>query len=561
MTPTPAHTRICTLAEEEMRRFTSGVTKVREAQERVLADILRTNQDTLYGREFDFAGIDSAEEFRARVPLVDYEQIAERIELIMQGRADILFPGKPVCLQPTSGTTSDGKNIPFTSMLQKQFRAAVLPWFSDLYKHEPSLADGPWYWSLSPLAMQETVTRAGVTIGFPDDPAYLGDDIGDLLRGCFAVPSEVVQVDDPVTARKLSLAFLLQSESLALVSVWNPSFFSLLLSSWDDNQTEIAEALSSGVLPCKAELPDALYTNLQAVFGRVSVGRAGAVTNLLGEGEILDCLSAVSGQLWPKLKVLSCWVDADAKAAALRLGSRFPKARIQPKGLIATEGVVTIPLMAADYPVLAVHSHFYEFSPLDQPQVTLTADQLAEGAMYRVVLTTGGGLYRYRLGDVVKVRGLFGEAPMLEFMGRGHGVSDHYGEKLHQLHVAGALLELLCDLEEGSCFTLLAPDGEDCIRRYCLFLATDSPLVSDTWLAEREATLDLKLRENFHFDYCRRIGQLEPTRIVLLDVDPDSAETIFITEMTHRGLKEGDVKPSVLDARPVWRTLFGGCRD
>jgi hypothetical protein len=561
MTAGEAHRKVHALAEEEGRNFDQGVKDVKAAQENVLADILRSNSTTRYGREYDFSNIRSVDDFRERVPPVDYDLLAGWVEKIEQGQSDILFPGQPICLQPTSGTTSAGKYIPFTTMLQRQFRAAVFPWLSDLYRHEPGLLEGPWYWSLSPMAHSGQITPGGVVVGFPDDAEYLGSDLGHLLRNSFAVPSEVTCIENSTIARKLSLAFLLQAEELALVSIWNPSFFSLLLNVWDDNKVEIIEALESGVLPGKAEIEKDLYDKLQASFGCGSAERAKSVSGLLGAEGILKSMAEVGAELWPNLKVLSCWMDADASSAARRLEPRFPDALFQPKGLIATEGIVSIPLVSAEYPVLAVRSHFYEFSPLDDSDKTLTVDQLEDGALYQVMLTTGGGLYRYRLGDVVKVYGRHYDTPMIEFMGRGHSVSDHYGEKLHQLHVAGAVSEVLREFDKDNLFTLLAPDGDDFVSRYCLFVSMGKSTVSSQRLREYEKWLDSKLRENFHFNYCRRVGQLGQTRISCLDLEPETAEAIYIGEMNRRGIKEGDVKPSILDARPVWRSLFGGRHD
>lgn len=560
MTASEAHRRIFTIAQKEMRLFECGASRVRETQEDVLGTILRANQDTLYGQQFGFSKIRNANEFREKVPFCSYEDITKYIDLIMNGRVDVLFPGHPVCLQPTSGTASASKHIPFTTMLQEQFRAAILPWLCDLYQNEPGLAMGPWYWSLSPMSTPFLVSDAGVAVGFPDDAAYLGCELGKLLRGCFAVPSEITQVADPELARKLSLTFLLRLKNLALISIWNPTFFSILLSSWNNSGPEIAKAIESGELPGVDSLEVELYAKLQSGFGGGSKSRAREILEILGNGEILDQISFASSKLWPHLKTLSCWVDAEAKAAAKRLETRFPAAQIQPKGLIATEGIVSIPLMAADYPVLAIRSHFYEFSPLDQKDVTLTADELSTGEMYQVVLTTGGGLYRYRLGDVVKIHGYYRNAPILEFLGRGHTTSDHYGEKLHQLHVAKVLREVLSDLEEGSYYSLLCPDGDDCVVRYALYLSTDRSVVSPEWVEAREQALEKKLRENFHFDYCRRIGQLGETKIRLLNIGPDSASAKFIEEMSRRGLKEGDIKPRVLDSKPVWRQVFRDAR-
>ena len=116
------------------------------------------------------------------------------------------------------------------------------------------------------------------------------------------------------------------------------------------------------------------------------------------------------------------------------VGNVFPGVEIQPKGLLATEAFVTIPF-AGRHP-LAIRSHFFEFLEGDRPRM---AHQVEPGGIYSVVVTTGGGLYRYRLEDRVEVTGFVGRTPSLRVLGKEGHVSDLRGEKLHESFVAGAL--------------------------------------------------------------------------------------------------------------------------
>ena len=51
---------------------------------------------------------------------------------------------------------------------------------------------------------------------------------------------------------------------------------------------------------------------------------------------------------------------------------------------------------------------------------------------YDIVLTQHGGLYRYRIGDRVRVTRFYQATPCLEFVGRSDAVCDLTGEKLHE---------------------------------------------------------------------------------------------------------------------------------
>ena len=69
--------------------------------------------------------------------------------------------------------------------------------------------------------------------------------------------------------------------------------------------------------------------------------------------------------------------------------------------------IVTIPF-AGRHP-LAIGSHFFEF--IDANGCARLAHQLERGVDYTVVVTTGGGLYRYRLADRVSVDGWCAATP------------------------------------------------------------------------------------------------------------------------------------------------------
>jgi len=85
-----------------------------ENQQKVFDDLLQGGKETLFGKDHDFKNIRSYEDFKARVPVRDYEDLKPYIAKIKQGDADVLWKGKPMYLSKTSGTTSGTKYIPIT---------------------------------------------------------------------------------------------------------------------------------------------------------------------------------------------------------------------------------------------------------------------------------------------------------------------------------------------------------------------------------------------------------------------------------------------------------------
>jgi hypothetical protein len=71
--------------------------------------------NTHFGRIHRFADIGTAQEFQQAVPLADYETLKPYIAEALEGRSNVLWPGKPAYFAKTSGTTSGVKYIPLTA--------------------------------------------------------------------------------------------------------------------------------------------------------------------------------------------------------------------------------------------------------------------------------------------------------------------------------------------------------------------------------------------------------------------------------------------------------------
>jgi hypothetical protein len=85
-----------------------------EDQENILKSLLKTGSKTIFGREHHLETVKTYEEFRAAVPIRDYEQFKTYIDQIKQGKHNVLWPGQPIYFAKTSGTTSGIKYIPIS---------------------------------------------------------------------------------------------------------------------------------------------------------------------------------------------------------------------------------------------------------------------------------------------------------------------------------------------------------------------------------------------------------------------------------------------------------------
>ncbi len=85
-----------------------------EAQENVFNNLILRGVKTAFGRDHDFENIRTYEDFKARVPIRDYEDLKDYIERVKHGESDVLWTGKPAYFAKTSGTTSGVKYIPIS---------------------------------------------------------------------------------------------------------------------------------------------------------------------------------------------------------------------------------------------------------------------------------------------------------------------------------------------------------------------------------------------------------------------------------------------------------------
>ena len=96
-----------------------------ETQQKTFEELIQSAKNTAFGKDHDFASIKTVADFKARVPIRDYEELRPYVERIIGGEQDVLWPGRPKYFGKTSGTTSGSKFIPITSVsMKEQVRAS-----------------------------------------------------------------------------------------------------------------------------------------------------------------------------------------------------------------------------------------------------------------------------------------------------------------------------------------------------------------------------------------------------------------------------------------------------
>ena len=512
----------------EYRRFKRDAYKVEETQRRQLRYYLKQNAETAFGREHGFANIDSWEEYSDRVPIRDYDAIEPWISRIAAGEGGVLTTDPVKLFEPSSGSSGPAKLIPFTRALQREIRRAVALWSAHNFLSQPDLLLGRAYWSLTPQMNVPQSVESVIPVGFDEDSAYLGGIARHLINRTLATHPALLHVNDMEKFWHLTLLTLLQCADLRLISVWHPSYLQLLIERLRKNWTLLLSDLEEGLT--SADPAQQFRRNPARTHKLRSSG--------------CDNLSLI----WPKLRLISCWADGHAASSIPQLESLFPGTTIQGKGLVATEAFVTVPLGRRK--PLAIRSHVFEF--LGDNDKSYAPWQLEKGATYTVVVTTGGGLYRYRLGDQIQVEDFYGDVPCLRFLGKEDQVSDFYGEKLSENFVATTLRKVFSHFDLDTEFALLAIDESLSPPAYVLYVEAEGILPES--LAEQ---LDRELRANPHYDLCARLGQLGDVRVSRIH---GNAFDVYAKRLSEMGIRIGDIKPTPLSRHSDWNHYFDADR-
>lgn len=472
-------------------RFRRALRDPVRAQQALKRQIAAQQSQTAYGRHH---GVRGPGDFH-RLPIADYAMLQPWIDA-QRAQEDRQICAEPVLFyERTSGSSGSSKYIPYTPSLRSSFSRMFASWAYDILRHAPKLQTGKLYMSVSPRLGPAEVTATGRPIGLDDDADYLDGWMQRLLRPFLCGPAST-RFQSAAAFKHAVCAALLAERDLEVISIWNPTFLEVLL----DHAERTADEYSLGSRQRALEAGD---------WQRV----------------------------WPNLKLLSCWDQGAAAPMATRLRRRLPHAMLQGKGLLATEGAVTVPLIAAAGCVPLVDGTVIEL--LDGTR-TLPLHAATAGRRYEIVISPLGGLPRYRIGDRVEVTHFYRRTPCLRFVGRAGGVSDLVGEKLQESFVQAAMDSALPPSD--SVRTLVPLAGPP--ARYALLTDSDLPV-------DAARRLDAALCEAHHYGLARQLGQLGP---IFIAHAKDAAALIAARE-SRRGLSWGDVKPRSLQLHAADETL------
>lgn len=410
------------LARARNKRFDRWYNQAVQIQEELFRSLIHKGKHTAFGREHNFDQIKTHEQFVRNVPVRDYEGIKPYIDRITSGERSVLWPGRPMYLTKTSGTTSGVKYIPITrESMPHQVDGARNALLMYLFQTgDLSFLSGRMMFISGSPAME---TKAGIPTG--------------RLSG--------------ISHRHVP--FYLRWHRL-------PSYKVNTIEVWEEKVDAIVEetlrkniSLISGIPPWVEMYFERLLEKtgketVSQVFPRLSLFVHGGVSFQPYEQKYLELM----GKEAPTLETFP------ASEGFLGFQDRWP-----------SQGMVLIP----DGGI------FYEFIPAQQfheenpPRYTL--GQVETGTNYVVILNTNAGLWGYNIGDTIR----FESVNPYRFVSTGR--LSHYTSAFGEHVIAEEAEEALATAAEKTNATIseftLAPlvNNPDGLPRHQWFVEFNTP--------------------------------------------------------------------------------------
>lgn len=387
-----------------------------DIQIELLRSLIRRAKDTEIGKLCGFADMlrekDPRSAFARQVPLTGYEGIRKNVMRMIRGEKDVLWPGRCRWYAQSSGTSGGkSKYIPVTddSLRLNHYRGA-----EDAVSHY--IASNP-------------ATRI-----------FSGK--GMILGGSFA--NEISDLPSGVHVGDLSATLIKRITPLAdMVRV--PSKRVALMSDWEQKLPALAKAAARSNVTNISGVPSWFLTVIKEILKR----------------ENATSLSAV----WPNLEVFfhGGISFAPYRGEYQRLTEGCPMHFMETYN--ASEGFFAVQQHLDDQSMLLIIDSgvYYEFIDIADPDSTpVGIDGVDKGHTYEMVITAANGLWRYRLGDTVKVEET---SPVrISIAGRTKSFINAFGEELMECNAEEALAEVCrqtgASVKNYSAGPVFAHDGQ-----------------------------------------------------------------------------------------------------
>lgn len=350
-----------------------------EVQNEWFHRLLQEGSETSFGKEHNFNAIQSIDEYKASVPIRNYDQFWPYIERLRNGEQGVLWPSRVKWFAKSSGTTSaQSKFIPVTvEALEDCHYKGGKDLLAMFYANHP---DARVY------SGKHLVMGGSSKLHSDGDDCYTGDLSAIIIKN---LPIWVELKRTP-------------TREIALMDNWEEKIEKMAVSTMDEDVVMLAGVPSWTLVLLKR------------------------IVELKKANNILD--------VWPNLQ-LFMHGGVSFKPYRSQFEKLIPKKDMHYiESYNASEGFFGIQdrLDSDELLLMLDYGIFYEFMPMEEfgkpnPR-TVQLEDVVIGKNYALVITTNAGLWRYLVGDTVRFTSL---TPFrIQVSGRTRLFINAFGEEL-----------------------------------------------------------------------------------------------------------------------------------
>ena len=323
-----------------------------EVQEEILFGLLRSAENTVLGKKYEYSSIKNYQTFNERIPVSTYEELEPFIEQTRQGAQNIFWNSNIKYFAKSSGTTNaKSKFIPVSSeaLDNNHYKASKDLLCMYLNNNEDSQ-----------LFTGKSLRLGGSKELYENNNTFFGD-------------LSAILIDNmPMWAEFSSTP----SNKTSLMSDWEIKLPAIIKESSLENVTSLAGVPSWMMVLLNKTLEENKKTNILEIWPNLEVYFHGGVS--------FDPYKEQYKKLFPKFD-FKYYEIYNASEGFFALQDRNDSNEL---------------LLMLDYGI------FYEFIPMDtfgkDNQKVIPLSEVEIGKNYALVITTNSGLWRYLIGDTIR---------------------------------------------------------------------------------------------------------------------------------------------------------------
>ncbi|KAF0303622.1 GH3 domain-containing protein [Amphibalanus amphitrite] len=276
-----------------------------------------------------------------------------------------------------------------------------------------------------------------------DTKHFMKKDGREHTQFLYSSPPAANDIPAEPAAVYVHLLFGLRDRELGAIEANFASFVYSVFSALERDWQRLARDLAAGRLGKDVEVPDSVRTACDAALSP-EPARAAELREIF-ESEDAFRDGRLARRVWPHLNFITTVTSGAMQLYAARLQRRYTgQVPLYSALYAATEGLLGVNLWPEEsQPRYVLHPRamlfeFGETAGTDGDKILL-ASELEVGGEYELIVTNRSGMFRFRMGDVVRVVDFYNGAPIVEFLYRKGQLLDVHSEKMSEAAFFGAL--------------------------------------------------------------------------------------------------------------------------